>query len=164
MKKLLLALVILVLPLIANAATAIELHSFRRGSWNDILKAHAGQPLIVHFWGVTCGPCRIEMPEWGRLLRERPDLKLVVINADLVPNAPAVATTMLKETGLADAENWIFEDRFVERLRYEVDRQWRGEIPRTMLIACEGTITTIEGSADMEEVRDWLDKQNAAAR
>ena len=34
------------------------------------------------------GPCRIEMPNWGKLLEERPDLNLVVINADLVPNEP----------------------------------------------------------------------------
>jgi hypothetical protein len=41
----------------------------------------------------------------------------------------------------------------VERLRYEVDRQWRGEIPRTMLIGRDGSITTIEGTADMQTVR-----------
>ena len=32
---------------------------------------------------------------------------------------------------LAGAENWMFTDDFVERLRYEIDPQWHGEIPRT---------------------------------
>jgi thiol-disulfide isomerase/thioredoxin len=165
MKKLLLAMAILLLPLAANGARAdVELRPFVRGSWNDILKAHGGQPTIVHFWGVTCGPCRAEMPQWGKLLRERPDLKLVVINADLVPNAPEAVSAMIDETGLAGAENWMFVDGFVERLRYEVDRKWRGEIPRTMLIGRDGSIATIEGSADMRAVRKWLAEQTAAAK
>jgi hypothetical protein len=29
---------------------------------------------------------RVEMPQWGTLLRERSDLNLVVIDADLIPN------------------------------------------------------------------------------
>ncbi len=32
----------------------------------------------------------------------------------------------LAQTGLAPAENWTFGDGFVERLRYEIDPQWKG--------------------------------------
>jgi hypothetical protein len=99
------------------------------------------------------------MPQWGTLLQERPNLGLVVINADLVPNEPSAVSAMLAQTGLAAAENWTFADDFVERLRYEIDPQWRGEIPRTMLIARDGATTVIEGVADLESVRAWLDAQ-----
>ena len=95
------------LATIVGAATEAELHPFKRGSWQDIRRAHAGQPIVVHFWGLTCGPCRVEMPKWGRLLQERPDLRLVVIDADLIPNAAGLVSEMLVKTGLADAENWI---------------------------------------------------------
>jgi thiol-disulfide isomerase/thioredoxin len=166
MRKLsVLALLILVLlPWSCEAAGANELHQFVRGSWNDIRKAHAGKPTVIHFWGVTCGPCRIEMPNWGKLLVERPDLNLVVINADLVPNEPAAVTAMLAETGLTAAENWTFGDGFVERLRYEIDPQWRGEIPRTILIARDGSTTVIEGVADLDHVRAWLDGQSGGPK
>jgi thiol-disulfide isomerase/thioredoxin len=167
MKTLRLALAIFALlasHLVANGASTIELRPFVRGSRGDILKAHAGEPTIVHFWGVTCGPCRTELPHWAKLLRERTDFKFVVINADLVPDAPDAICAMLDQTGLAGAENWMFVDGFVERLRYEIDRQWRGEIPRTMLIGREGAVTTIEGAADMDVVKVWLDEQTAAAR
>ena len=33
------------------AATKGELHPFKRGSWQEIRRAHAGQPIVVHFWG-----------------------------------------------------------------------------------------------------------------
>ena len=68
---------------------------------------------------------------------------------------------MLAKTGLAGAENWIFADDFVERLRFEINPRWRGEIPMTLLIARDGKTTTIEGAADSDEVAGWLDRQRA---
>jgi hypothetical protein len=65
---------------------------------------------------------------------------------------------MLAKTGLAAAENWIFADSFTERLRFEIDPSWRGEIPRTILIARDGKSTTIEGVADLAQIRAWLDQ------
>ena len=141
----------------AGSAKEGEIRSFKRGSWQEILHAHAGRPTIVHFWGLTCGPCRVEMPQWGKLLRERTDLNLVVIDADLIPNQVEDASDMLAKTGLAGAENWIFADPFIERLRFEIDPSWRGEIPRTILIARDGKSITIDGVADLAQVRAWLD-------
>ena len=157
-------LILALLPWSYEAVLANDLRQFVRGSWNDIRKEHAGKPTVVHFWGVTCGPCRTEMPNWGKLLAQRSDLNLVVINADLVPNEPAAVMATLAETGLASAENWTFGDGFVERLRYEIDPHWRGDIPRTMLIERDGATTTVEGVADLDRVRDWLDAQNANAQ
>jgi thiol-disulfide isomerase/thioredoxin len=144
---------------VLGAATEGELRPFKRGSWQEIRSAHAGQPIVVHFWGLTCGPCRVEMPRWGRLLQERPDLKLIAIDADLIPNEAGLVSEMLTKTGLAGAENWMFVDDFVERLRFEINPRWRGEIPMTLMIAGDGKITTIEGMADPAQVRDWLDAQ-----
>jgi thiol-disulfide isomerase/thioredoxin len=143
----------------AGSANEGEIRPFKRGSWQEILRAHAGQPTIVHFWGLTCGPCRVEMPQWGNLLRERADLNLVVIDADLIPNQVEDASDMLAKTGLAGAENWIFADPFTERLRFEIDPSWHGEIPRTVLIARGGKTTVIEGVADTVQVQSWLDGQ-----
>jgi thiol-disulfide isomerase/thioredoxin len=159
-KELFFVLFVLVLaPSSIGSAATDGLRTFVRGSWQDIRKAHAGKPTVVHFWGLTCGPCRIEMPAWGTFLHERPDLELVVINADLVPNEASAASAMLAQTGLSTAENWSFGDGFVERLRYEIDPRWQGEIPRTLLIAPDGAVTTIEGVADLKEVAAWLDGQ-----
>jgi thiol-disulfide isomerase/thioredoxin len=146
-------------PAMVGSATLDQLRDFGRGSWSQILRAHAGRPTVVHFWGVTCGPCKTEMPQWGGLLRERPDLELVLIDADLVPNEPRVIVAMLEEAGLGGVESWTFVDGFVERLRYEVDPQWRGEIPRNVLIARDGATRVIEGVVDGNEIKRWLDGQ-----
>src|SRR4030095_2339197 len=58
---------------------------FERGSWAKLSAAHAGQPTVIHFWGLTCAPCLVEMPHWAALKKARPDMRLVLIAADPVP-------------------------------------------------------------------------------
>lgn len=135
------------------------LKPFERGSWQHVLKDHAGHPTLVHFWGVTCGPCKVELPLLGQFAKEHPEIDVVTISADLVPNLPAATQSMLDKAGLSSTENFIFSDGFVERLRFEIDPAWQGDIPRTILIARDGTITTIEGSAEVADLEKWSAQQ-----
>ena len=144
-----------------GAETPSELKPFVRGSWQDVLRSHAGRPTLVHFWGVTCGPCKVELPLLGQFMKDHPGLEMVTISADLAPDIPGAAQSMLKKSGLSSAENWIFSDGFVERLRFEIDPHWQGDIPRTLLISRDGTITTIEGSAEMADLEKWSGQQLA---
>jgi thiol-disulfide isomerase/thioredoxin len=152
------------LALAPAAETASQLKPFGRGSWQEIQRAHAGRPTIVHFWGVTCGPCKVELPLLGQFMKENGAIDMVTISADLVPNLPSAARAMLEKSGLGSAENWIFDDGFVERLRFEIDPAWQGEIPRTLLIGQDGTVTTIEGSAEIPDLEKWLDQQKVASK
>lgn len=149
-------------PAVSEPAAAEPPQPFERGSWQALRQAHEGQPTVVHLWGLTCGPCLVELPGWGALLRERPDLKLVLIAADPVPEEPARAASTLTKAGLAGAESWMFADLFDERLRYEIDPRWRGELPRTLLIDRAGAVTALPGVADLARVRAWLDAQAKA--
>ena len=47
----------------------------------------------------------------------------------------------------------------MERVRFEMNPRWHGEIPMTLLIARDGKTTTIEGAADPAQVRASLDAQ-----
>jgi thiol-disulfide isomerase/thioredoxin len=152
-------LLALTLVLASAGAQSADLQSFGRGSWSKLRAAHDGQPTVVHFWGLTCAPCLVEMPEWGKLQAERPDMRLVMVAADPVPQDPARVNDMLARADLAKAENWAFTDRFNERLRYEIDPAWAGELPRTLLIDRDGKETVLTGVADLAEVRTWLDAQ-----
>ncbi len=151
------------LALLSVAPAGNALKQFERGSWQTILKAHQGRPTIVHFWGVTCGPCKVELPLLGAFMKKHPGIDMVTISADLVPNLPAAAQTMLDKAGLGPAENWIFGG-FAERLRFEIDPNWQGEIPRTLLVARDGSITTLEGTADIPDLEKWSAAQDAGAK
>ena len=143
-----------------GGASASEPLAFERGSWEKLRTSHAGQPTVIHFWGITCGPCLVELPNWGRLVTERPDLRLVLIAADPLPQDPERVSATLKGAGLDGSESWSFTDRFYERLRYEIDPAWAGELPRTVMIDREGKATVLPGVADLAQVRQWLDAQS----
>jgi thiol-disulfide isomerase/thioredoxin len=146
------------------AETSTELKPFVRGSWQEMLRSHKGRPTLVHFWGVTCGPCKVELPLLGKFMKEHSELDVVMISADLVLNLPGAARAMLEKAGLGAAENWLFADGFVERLRFEIDPAWQGEIPRTLLIARDGTVTTIEGSAEIPDLEKWSAQQKVVSK
>ncbi|KRR12571.1 thiol-disulfide isomerase [Bradyrhizobium jicamae] len=166
MKRLLLAAIFLLACLGAapGAETPPDLKPFVRGSWQDMRRAHAGRPTLVHFWGVTCGPCKVELPLLGQFMKDHSEVDVVMISADLVPNLAGPTRAMLQKSGLASAENWIFSDGFVERLRFEIDPAWQGDIPRTLLIGRDGAVTTIEGSAEIPDLEKWLTQQQTAVR
>lgn len=136
-----------------------SLKPFERGTWQSVLRGHTGRPTLVHFWGVTCGPCKVELPLLGRFAKDHPEIDVVTISADLVPNLPAATQSMLEKAGLSSTENFVFNDGFAERLRFEIDPAWQGDIPRTMLISREGAITTIEGSAEIADLEKWSTQQ-----
>lgn len=145
--------------LLTAPAHAANPQSFERGSWARLRAAHAGTPTVIHFWGLTCGPCLVEMPKWGKLLAERPDMHLVLIAADPVPQSSDEVAATVARNHLDRAESWSFTDRFFERLRYEIDPRWAGELPRTLLIDGAGNIVALNGVADLAKVRAWLDRQ-----
>src|SRR5436305_5893400 len=153
----------LLLPASVSEAS-VELKPYVGGSWQQLLAAHKDRPTLVHFWGVTCGPCKVELPLLGQFMKDHSELAVVTISADLVPNLPGAARAMLEKAGLGSAENWIFNDGFVERLRFEIDPAWQGDIPRTLLIARDGTVTTIEGSAEIPDLEKWLAQQKIASK
>jgi thiol-disulfide isomerase/thioredoxin len=148
--------VVALLLVLSAPITAADLKPFGRGGWQQLRRAHAGAPLIVHFWGLTCAPCLTELPKWGRLLRERHGVDLVFVAADPEPQEPARVTARLAQAGLASGENWMFTDRFVERLQFEVDPTWAGELPLTILVSRGGEVTTTAGTADFAALRAWI--------
>jgi thiol-disulfide isomerase/thioredoxin len=157
----LLAVLVAACCALASVASAQDApRPFERGSWEKILGAHAGKPVVIHFWGLTCAPCLVELPEWTKLKTARPDLRLVLLAADPVQQEPERLAATLSRAGLGGVESWSFADRFYERLRYEIDPAWAGELPRTVMIAADGKVTVLAGVADLTQVRTWLDAQS----
>ncbi|MGJ5200020.1 TlpA family protein disulfide reductase [Bradyrhizobium sp. HKCCYLRH1030] len=143
----------------SSTAAPPSLKPFERGTWREVLRAHAGRPTLIHFWGVTCGPCKIELPQLGKFMSDHPEIDVVTVSADLVPNLNAATQAMLDKAGLTTAENFIFNDGYIERLRFEIDPSWQGDIPRTILVTREGAVSTIEGSAEIGDLDKWSSEQ-----
>ncbi len=142
----------------ADAAPRI----FTTDSFAQIRAHHAGRPLVIHLWGMTCGPCLVELPKWGKLLRKRPGMHLVLIQVDQTPLRASEQT--LQSAGLLKVESWTVDSELDEFLRASIDPKWLGEMPRTLLISPGGEITRVAGVADLGQVARWLDSAATAAR
>jgi thiol-disulfide isomerase/thioredoxin len=141
----------------ATPVLAFEFKPYARGSFADLRKAHAGRPLLVHFWSVTCPPCLAELPDWAKIAHEKKNIDIIFVNADR-ENDHGRAESRLDKAGLKDAAHYGFADEFVDRLYFEVDHYWRGELPFTALVGPDGGIVTVTGPIDDPLIGRWLAK------
>ncbi len=141
---------------LATNAGAADIQLYERGLLAKIRSEHAGKHLVVHYWSLTCLPCMVEMPKLASFLRENRDIDIVFVAADPVEQSERIASR-LERFGLKDAMNFAFADGFVERLYYEVDKGWRGELPFTLMVSPDGATKTHLGEIDPQMLRRWRD-------
>ncbi|RTL89888.1 MAG: TlpA family protein disulfide reductase [Hyphomicrobiales bacterium] len=146
------------LALGAPGASALDFRPYGRGAFAQIAKAHAGRPLIIHFWSVTCPPCLAELPQWARMLEAQKGVDILFVNTDGEEDR-ARAEARLEKAGLGKATHYGFSDDFVEKLYFEADSSWRGELPFTALVSPDGKVTAVTGAVDDPLVVSWLEKR-----
>jgi thiol-disulfide isomerase/thioredoxin len=141
------------------AQAAQETRPLQRGGYQQILAARAGKPFIVAFWSVNCTYCGAELAMFGKLLKKYRSLNLVLVSTDAPADEAEIAATLNKHA-LGRAESWVFADTHVERLRFEVDPEWYGELPRTYFFALQGGMKAASGKLEQLEVERWIDRQH----
>jgi thiol-disulfide isomerase/thioredoxin len=132
---------------LAANADAGETKPFGRGTWNEILKAHRGHDLAVHFWSLGCAPCLAEMPRWAEFRKTLPHMRLVLVSIDSIAMKERLERVLARH-GLDAVESWAFADSFADRLLFEVDPEWRGELPMTRLVDRNGGAVSVIGGFD----------------
>ena len=106
----------------------------------------------------------VDRPAWGRFVHSITNADFVVVAADPVPEEPEQLSATLAKAGLSEIESWRFTDRFTERLEYEIDPNWRGELPLTILLGRNGSVRSILGSVDFSDLRAWVEEQDVNTR
>ncbi len=150
-----LSLLLLQLP---AALAAQELKPFVRGSYQQLVSAHGDKPFIVAFWSVNCTYCGAELSMLGKLIKKYRGLGLVLVSTDTPADGQEIAAT-LDKFALGRAEAWVFADSYSERLRFEVDSAWYGELPRTYLYSAKDGVKAASGKLDQAEVERWIKQQ-----
>lgn len=148
-------LLAMLLLIAAGAAQAQSLLPFVRGSQQAIVTAQQGKPFVLALWSLDCVFCRDDLALLGKLMAKYPKLAVVTLATD-PPEQRDELQKVLDRYRLGGAANWQFADTFVERLRYEIDPQWFGELPRTYFYEADGTRTAVSGQLDTQEVERWI--------
>jgi hypothetical protein len=108
-------------------------------------------------WSLDCPPCFQELAMLGKLIENYPTFNLVLISTDS-PGDRKEILSVISGKGLATAETWVFSQANSSRLRFEVDRVWYGELPRSYFFDGQQQRRAVSGLLDREEVEGWLRK------
>jgi len=134
---------------------------FVKGSFAQIQQENKEQPYIIAFWSVTCAYCMKELAMFGRLMDKYPNVKLITITTDPFLEDESVQQ-LLGKKNLAETETWVFADNFAERLYYDINPRWRGELPLTYFFDKNNVMLKHMGIVKEDELLEWLDAQSVA--
>ena len=155
MNKHRLALFFSVALLAANLPAQEDSHSFKAGSLAEIKHVREGKPFILMFWSMDCASCMKELDVLAGVIGKHPGLNIVMISTDDVSDKAPVEA-MLNKHGLKRVESWIFADSNTQRLRYEVDPSWFGELPRSYFYDAAHNRLAYSGVLSAEHIDAWL--------
>jgi thiol-disulfide isomerase/thioredoxin len=148
---LLVLLVVGALPV--SAADAVR--PFVAGSLAKIVAERQGKPFLLAFWSVNCAHCPLELKALGEIRRRNPKIDIVLVAADTPDEAPLIAQ-LAASYGLGKVEQWVFADDMPERLRFEIDQRWHGELPRTYFYDREHGIEAVSGVIPKPRLLGWV--------
>lgn len=143
-----------VLVLVSLAGYARQ-SPFGPDSLKQIEQKYAGQPFLLIMWEINCPPCREELGLLQTLRQSNPDMKLVLIATDDI-SLEAEVNKILESYSLHDIDTWMFADLNVERLRYSVDPEWFGELPRNYFYDTDSSRVGFSGKLTEELIQEWL--------
>jgi hypothetical protein len=145
------AIVTMLLP----AVTMAKHQAFTAASLSQIEQQYAGQPFLLVIWEVNCFPCREELALLGRLRQLHPDMNVSLLATDNISQMDEIAA-ILEANQLAGIDSWIFADPNIERLRYNIDPEWFGELPRNYFYDADSSRFGFSGKLTEEVLNEWL--------
>lgn len=118
------------LPAIAETAA---LKPFVAGSYQQLLDSKANKPFMLVVWSITCSSCLKDMALLNKMHKANPKINMVMLATDDTSATEQIQKILVKND-LAGLENWLFADDNPQKLRYEIDPKWYGEMPRTYFL------------------------------
>lgn len=151
----------LVSILLINTVCANEtiINPFVKGSFEQIQQNHKDKAYIISFWSETCAFCMKELALFGHLLKAYPKVEIVSITTDPFLNEQTIHQ-ILSSKNLQNSEKWVFSDEYAERLYFDVDPSWRGELPLTYFFGRNNKMLKHMGIIKENELISWLAEQN----
>jgi hypothetical protein len=139
---------------ISAQAENSTLSPFTTGSYQQILAANVKQPFMLVVWSVTCSSCLKDMKLLSNIHKSRPELKMIMLAAD-EPSETGQILQILENSQLSGIENWAYASENTQKLQFEIDPKWYGELPRTYFFDKTHQRTGVSGvlsKADYDEM------------
>lgn len=141
--------------LLVSGIAFADHQAFRADSLKQIEKKYAGKSFLLVLWEISCFPCHEEMGLLGKLKQEHPDANIVMISTDDISKIAEI-TKMLESHGLSSIDSWLFADTNLEKLKYSIDPEWFGELPRNYIYDVDSSRIGLSGKLTQEILDEWL--------
>lgn len=149
LKKLFPGLAIILLTVFTIQAQAAP-SAFTSGRYQQILANNANQPFMLVVWSINCPSCLKDMELLSSIHKSRPELKMIMLAADDL-SATEQIQQILEKNQLSELENWVYAEDNTQKLQFEIDPKWYGELPRTYFFDKAHQRTGVSGVLSKED-------------
>jgi hypothetical protein len=142
--------------LIAIPSLTLASHNeYNADSMKIIEEKYTGEPFLMVLWEINCLPCHEEMALIGKYRQIHPDMNIVMIGTDDISRRDDI-DELLEKHGLVGIDSWLFAHPNIERLRYSIDPNWFGELPRNYIYDSDSSRIGFSGKLTEELLDEWL--------
>ena len=144
------------LHLLSNTIVAQKVEVFDNYSTleNQIL-SDKNTIYVVNFWATWCGPCVKELPHFEQLNSEKKNIKVVLISLDFKNQFESKLLPFLKKKSIK-SEVVLLTDKDYNTWLPQVDKDWSGSIPATLIIKNGKKIFVEKIFSSYEELNEYV--------
>jgi thiol-disulfide isomerase/thioredoxin len=136
---------------------AYDFMPFDMNTRKVIEKRYIDQPLIISFWSIDCPYCIEDLKKLGKALSKNTNVKLITVCVDGKESAKK-AERILSQANLPKHEQYQYAEVDEDRLRYNIDPAWYGELPRTYFYDAAHQVTPLSGKISNSFLDKWFKK------
>lgn len=135
----------------ASVYSEILLKPFVTGSFSRILEQHQQDTFALIFWSIDCPSCYKELEMLSELGEKKLNMDIVLVSTDIAATNDELKSILVKYT-LDKIELWKFSGDSDEQLRFEIDRSWYGELPRSYIFKASKQLYVKSGVISEEKL------------
>lgn len=129
------AALVMVAALLTTAQATANSRQLTLGS---IDSAMSPAPRLVVMWSLDCPACFEELDLISQMLEQHPDMAISLISTDDDDQRMAEVAEVYQQPGLKNTSRWVYAPNQGQRLRYSIDPNWQGELPRSYYVDKNG--------------------------
>ena len=141
----------------SHLSFAYDFMPFDMNTRKVIEKRYIDQPLIISFWSIDCPYCIGDLKKLGKALSKNTNVKLITVCVDGKESAKK-AERILSQANLPKHEQYQYAEVDEDRLRYNIDPAWYGELPRTYFYDAAHQVTPLSGKISNSFLDKWFKK------
>ena len=147
--------IFLMLMALSFSSTAQET-AFQADTIESLAKQYKNKRWLMVLWSLECPPCFKELSLISELIKQHEDLAIVIVNADEYENISQERQDVISQFQLEHLHQYYFAEGSASTNRYQIDKHWHGELPRSYFIDEKGKFHGKSGVLRNEHIQQWL--------